>query len=206
MATEPERRSRLRRTSSGAILTQRDARLQTDGRPAGGRVQEPPRDEPMGDGFTPHFSKLKFCALAVHFHLYRRGWEPREALCLLPPLAILPTHLRLRGQGACDARSGVTRRWEAQGSSRLAKITTTRIGRAYPALHYTANARQRQAAGRACPALQRYDRTSNYVRSKRSSGRSFAGNVMKYSVATYLGFAITGLALIVEGCCPLRVH
>ena len=30
---------------------------------------------------------------------------------------------------------------------------------------------------------------------KRSSGESFAGNVMKYSVATYLGFAITGLAL-----------
>ena len=29
---------------------------------------------------------------------------------------------------------------------------------------------------------------------KRSSGESFAGNVMKYSVATYLGFAITGLA------------
>ena len=34
---------------------------------------------------------------------------------------------------------------------------------------------------------------------KRSSGESFAGNVMKYSVATYLGFAITGLALIVKG-------
>ena len=27
---------------------------------------------------------------------------------------------------------------------------------------------------------------------KKSSGESFAGNVMKYSVATYLGFAITG--------------
>ena len=34
---------------------------------------------------------------------------------------------------------------------------------------------------------------------KRSAGESFAGNVMKYSVATYLGFAITGLALIVKG-------
>ena len=34
---------------------------------------------------------------------------------------------------------------------------------------------------------------------KKSSGESFAGNVMKYSVATYLGFAITGLALIVKG-------
>ena len=34
---------------------------------------------------------------------------------------------------------------------------------------------------------------------KKSAGESFAGNVMKYSVATYLGFAITGLALIVKG-------
>ena len=33
---------------------------------------------------------------------------------------------------------------------------------------------------------------------KKSAGESFAGNVMKYSVATYLGFAITGLALIVK--------
>ena len=26
--------------------------------------KNPPRDEPMGAGFTPHFNKLKFCALA----------------------------------------------------------------------------------------------------------------------------------------------
>ena len=40
---------------------------------------------------------------------------------------------------------------------------------------------------------------------KRSAGESFAGNVMKYSVATYLGFAITGLALIVKGLLPAEV-
>ena len=41
--------------------------------------------------------------------------------------------------------------------------------------------------------------------SKKSAGESFAGNVMKYSVATYLGFAITGLALIVKGLLPAEV-
>ncbi len=40
---------------------------------------------------------------------------------------------------------------------------------------------------------------------KKSSGECFAGNVMKYSVATYLGFAITGLALIVKGLLPAEV-
>ena len=40
---------------------------------------------------------------------------------------------------------------------------------------------------------------------KKSTGESFAGNVMKYSVATYLGFAITGLALIVKGLLPAEV-
>lgn len=40
---------------------------------------------------------------------------------------------------------------------------------------------------------------------KKSAGESFAGNVMKYSVATYLGFAITGLALIVKGLLPSEV-
>ena len=40
---------------------------------------------------------------------------------------------------------------------------------------------------------------------KKSAGESFAGNVMKYSVATYLGFAITGLALIVKGLLPAEV-
>ncbi len=49
--------------------------------------QNPPRDEPMGEGFTPHFNLLKYCALAgVHF-LYRRGWEPRRVFALCPPLA-----------------------------------------------------------------------------------------------------------------------
>ena len=38
-----------------------------------------------------------------------------------------------------------------------------------------------------------------------SSGESFAGNVMKYSGASYLGFAITGLALIVKGLLPAEV-
>ena len=49
--------------------------------------KNPPRDEPMGNGFTPHFNKLKFCALAgVHF-LYRRGWEPKKLFAFCPPLA-----------------------------------------------------------------------------------------------------------------------
>ena len=39
----------------------------------------------------------------------------------------------------------------------------------------------------------------------RSAGQSFAGNVMKYSVATYLGFVITGAALIVKGLLPSEV-
>ena len=38
--------------------------------------------------------------------------------------------------------------------------------------------------------------------SQKTSGESFAGNVMKYSVATYLGFVITGVALIVKGLLP----
>ena len=49
--------------------------------------KNPPRDEPMGEGFKPHFNLLKFCALAgVHF-LYRRGWEPRRVFGFCPPLA-----------------------------------------------------------------------------------------------------------------------
>ena len=31
---------------------------------------------------------------------------------------------------------------------------------------------------------------------------SFAGNVMKYSIATYLGFGISGAALIIKASCP----
>ena len=49
--------------------------------------KNPPRDEPMGEGFTPHFNLLKYCALAgVHF-LYRHHWEPRRVFCFCPPLA-----------------------------------------------------------------------------------------------------------------------
>lgn len=49
--------------------------------------QNPPRDEPMGEGFKSHFNLLKFCALAgVHF-LYRRGWEPSRVFGFCPPLA-----------------------------------------------------------------------------------------------------------------------
>lgn len=40
---------------------------------------------------------------------------------------------------------------------------------------------------------------------KSTTAQSFAGNVMKYSVATYLGFVITGLALIVKGLLPSEV-
>lgn len=40
---------------------------------------------------------------------------------------------------------------------------------------------------------------------KKSAAQSFAGNVMKYSVATYLGFVITGVALIVKGLLPSDV-
>lgn len=49
--------------------------------------REPPRDHPMGAGFTPHFNWLKFFALwGVHF-LYRRCWEPRKVFAFCPPLA-----------------------------------------------------------------------------------------------------------------------
>ena len=49
--------------------------------------REPPRDHPMGEGFTPHFNWLKYFALCgVHF-LYRRRWEPRRVFAWCPPLA-----------------------------------------------------------------------------------------------------------------------
>ena len=41
--------------------------------------------------------------------------------------------------------------------------------------------------------------------SEKTGGESFIGNVMKYSVATYLGFIITGVALIVKGLLPSAV-
>lgn len=49
--------------------------------------REPPRDHPMGEGFTPHFNLLKFCALwGVHL-LYRHKWEPARVFRFCPPLA-----------------------------------------------------------------------------------------------------------------------
>ena len=49
--------------------------------------REPPRDHPMGEGFTPHFNWLKYFALwGVHV-LYRRRWEPRRVFAWCPPLA-----------------------------------------------------------------------------------------------------------------------
>ena len=45
----------------------------------------------MGEGFTPHFNKVKFCALAgVHF-LYRHGWEPKKVFAFCPRWPILPS-------------------------------------------------------------------------------------------------------------------
>ena len=35
---------------------------------------------------------------------------------------------------------------------------------------------------------------------------SFAGNVMKYSIATYLGFGISGAALIIKGVLPAESY
>ena len=176
--------------------------LQADGRPAGGRVQESPADEPMGDGFTPHFNKLKFCALAgVHF-LYRRGWSRRSSLPSARRWPICPTHLRLRGQGACDAGAG---RGDGSKDQAVCEITATAYGAACPAPALYGKRAAKARPRRACPAPTNVT-TGQATMSdqKRSSGESFAGNVMKYSVATYLGFAITGLALIVKGCCPLR--
>ena len=49
--------------------------------------KNPPRDEPMGPGFTPHFNLLKFCALAGVHMLYRHKWEPKRVFAFCPPLA-----------------------------------------------------------------------------------------------------------------------
>lgn len=40
----------------------------------------------------------------------------------------------------------------------------------------------------------------------KQDGGSFIGNVMKYSIATYLGFGITGVAIIVKGILPAEVQ
>ena len=107
--------------------------------------KNPPRDEPMGDGFTPHFNKLKFCALAgVHF-LYRRGWEPKKLFAFCPPLA----NFAQRIYGYVD-KAHVTPEQVAAMEARIkpfVKYRPPRRGRACPALHCTANARQRQGCG-----------------------------------------------------------
>ena len=41
---------------------------------------------------------------------------------------------------------------------------------------------------------------------KPAKTESFVGNVMKYSVATYLGFLISGAALIIKGILPAELH
>ena len=65
--------------------------------------KNPPRDEPMGPGFTPHFNLLKFCALAgVHAVPPQVGTQ--TGVCLLPAAGQLrPAHLRLCGQSLYPA-------------------------------------------------------------------------------------------------------
>ena len=41
---------------------------------------------------------------------------------------------------------------------------------------------------------------------KPARGESFVGNVMKYSIATYLGFLISGAALIIKGVLPADTY
>ena len=85
--------------------------------------KNPPRDEPMGDGFTPHFNKLIFCALAGGTLPLPPRLGAEEALCLLPATGqFCPTHLRLRGQGACDAGAG---RGDGSKDQAVCEITTT---------------------------------------------------------------------------------
>lgn len=49
--------------------------------------KNPPRDTPMGPGFTPHFNLLKCIALTGVHWLYRHKWEPKRVFALCPPLA-----------------------------------------------------------------------------------------------------------------------
>ena len=49
--------------------------------------REPPRDTPMGQGFTPHFNALKCAALAGVHWLYRHHREPKRVFRFCPPLA-----------------------------------------------------------------------------------------------------------------------
>lgn len=50
-------------------------------------LREPPRDAPMGPGFTPHFNWLKCAALAGVHLLYRLRWQPKRIFFWCPPLA-----------------------------------------------------------------------------------------------------------------------
>lgn len=46
-----------------------------------------PRGRPMGEGFSPHFNKLKFLALwGVHI-LFALRWQPKHVFFFCPPLA-----------------------------------------------------------------------------------------------------------------------
>ena len=49
--------------------------------------QNPPRDTPMGEGFTPHFNTLKYVALRGVHWLYRHKWQPKAVFAWCPPLA-----------------------------------------------------------------------------------------------------------------------
>ena len=49
--------------------------------------KNPPRDTPMGEGFTPHFNLIKFLALWGVHRLYDHGKEPKKVFAFCPPLA-----------------------------------------------------------------------------------------------------------------------
>lgn len=49
--------------------------------------KNPPRDTPMGDGFTPHFNVIKCLALAGVHWLHRHNRQPKDVFKLCPPLA-----------------------------------------------------------------------------------------------------------------------
>ena len=112
--------------------------------------KNPPRDEPMGDGFTPHFNKLKFCALAgVHF-LYRRGWEPKKLFAFCPPLASLPNASTATWTGACDAGAG---RGDGSKDQAVCGNNDHRVGPGMPGpALYGKRGGKGKAAGRGMPA------------------------------------------------------
>lgn len=49
--------------------------------------KNPPRDNPMGSGFAPHFNLLKALALWGVHRMYERRWQPKRVFALCPPLA-----------------------------------------------------------------------------------------------------------------------